>query len=150
IEQDNLYRTISRADLYVTTTDIYYCPTRRRPTAYNGSARCDYNGNAGTQFANGTPLNNVIDNGSGVVDGVVIRSNAGHIRLADITDGTSNTLLVAEKWLHPSRIGFSLDGGDNEPWCNAGWDECIVRIGGGTYNHPQLGVIDRTPRPDYL
>src|SRR5262249_42353883 len=37
-----------------------------------------------------------------------------------------------------------------EPWCNAGWDECVVRIGGGTYNHPQLGVIDRTPRPDSL
>jgi prepilin-type processing-associated H-X9-DG protein len=66
--------------------------------------------------------------------------------LSMITDGTANTLLIGEKWLNPKR--FNADGGDNEAWCNAGWDECIVRIGGGTYNHPQLGVIDRTPRHD--
>ncbi|MDB5313460.1 MAG: putative major pilin subunit [Gemmataceae bacterium] len=146
VEQDPLFKTINRSDLYAATVKIYYCPSRRPPTVYNGSARCDYNGNAGTQFANGTPSPTSTDSGSGVVDGVVTRTTTGFMQLTQITDGTSNTLLVAEKWLHPQR--FNADGGDNEPWCNAGWDECIVRIGGGTYNHPQLGVIDRTPRPD--
>ena len=146
IEQDNLYKVVKRADLYATPVKTYYCPTRRSPTVYNGSARCDYNGNAGTSFANGTPLDGSADNGSGVLNGVVVRSNVSPINLSSITDGTSNTMLIAEKWLHPTQQG--RDGGDNEVWCNAGWDECVVRIGGGTYNHPTLGVIPRTPRAD--
>ena len=146
IEQDNLYKVVRRADLYATPVKTYYCPTRRSPTVYNGSARCDYNGNAGTSFANGTPLDGSADNGSGVLNGVVVRSNVSPINLSSITDGTSNTMLIAEKWLHPTQQG--RDGGDNEVWCNAGWDECVVRIGGGTYNHPTLGVIPRTPRAD--
>jgi len=73
------------------------------------------------------------------------------ILLNMITDGTSNTLLVAEKWLHPQQWG--RDGGDNEPFVNAGWDEDVVRIGGGTftYTHPRTGstvTIPRTPQPD--
>ena len=146
IEQDNLYKVVRRADLYATPVKTYYCPTRRSPTVYNGSARCDYNGNAGTSFANGTPLDGSADNGSGVLNGVVVRSNVSPITLSSITDGTSNTMLIAEKWLHPTQQG--RDGGDNEVWCNAGWDECVVRIGGGTYNHPTLGVLPRAPRAD--
>jgi hypothetical protein len=46
-------------------------------------------------------------------------------------------MLIAEKWLYPAQQG--RDGG---------WDECVVRIGGGTYNHPTLGVIPRTPWAD--
>jgi prepilin-type processing-associated H-X9-DG protein len=134
--------------VYATPIKIYYCPTRRAPTVYGGSARCDYNGNAGTQFANGTPLSGAADPGSGIMDGVFARTNAQRIRVADISDGLSNTLMIGEKWLNPRR--HNRDGGDNEVWCNAGWDECVVRIGGGTYSHPQLGVIDRTPRPDSL
>ena len=48
IEQENLFRTPSRADLYAGVVKTYYCPTRRSPQNYNGPARCDYNGNAGT------------------------------------------------------------------------------------------------------
>lgn len=146
IEQENLFKTIRRADLYAGLVKVYYCPTRRAPTAYNGSARCDYNGNAGTQFANGSPSLTSTDNGSGQVDGVIVRSTCPDMMIATILDGTSNTLMIAEKWLHPQQIG--RDGGDNEVWCNAGWDECVVRIGGGTYSHPTLGTIDRRPRPD--
>jgi prepilin-type N-terminal cleavage/methylation domain-containing protein len=151
IEQDNLYKTISRSAVYATTVKIYYCPTRRPPTVYSGSARCDYNGNAGTHFANGTPLDGHADDGSGTLDGVVVRQNVPPITLMAITDGTSNTLMVAEKWLHPKQQG--RDGGDNEPWLNAGWDECVVRIGGGTYTytHPITGqtvTVPRTPHPD--
>src|SRR5262249_28971635 len=68
-----------------------------------------------------------------------------------IPDGTSNTVLLSEKWLHPNQHG--KDGGDNESWVNAGWDECVVRGGGGTYTytHPKTGAsvtIPRTPQPD--
>ena len=144
------------ATLYVTPVKIYYCLTRRAPSG--SSTRCDYNGNAGTQFANGTPTSGAADAGSGAVDGVVVRTNVPQISLQMITDGTSNTVMVAEKWLHPKR--HNADGGDNEASVNAGWDECVVRIGGGTYTYdynPSGGpavqgssprTIPRTPRHD--
>ncbi len=46
-------------------------------------------------------------------------------RLADFTDGTSNSILVAEKCLPHTRFGS--DGGDNERWQNSGWDEDCIR-----------------------
>ena len=46
-------------------------------------------------------------------------------KIGDATDGLSNSIIAAEKCLPPSRQG--LDGGDNERWNNAGWDECVIR-----------------------
>jgi prepilin-type N-terminal cleavage/methylation domain-containing protein len=176
IEQENVFRAINRADVYRAAIKTYYCPSRRGAETYsNGSsARCDYNGNAGSLFRNGTPTDGSAGTGvpdsdlTGTVvtnsfDGLVLRSNVTPVRIVGITDGASNTLLVAEKWLHPQRQAnqsvSNHDGGDNEVWCNAGWDECVVRVGGGTYGYRhtpggQCGpgtntrVIPRTPQPD--
>lgn len=156
IEQDNLYNTVSRAQLYATTVKTYYCPSRRQPALYGNSARCDYAGNAGSSFSNGTPTNGTFG-GSNRMDGPIVRNNVAGVTFATITDGTSNTVLVAEKWLHPQRHG--QDGGDNEVCYNAGWDECVVRVGGGTftYSYNPTGpavqgtsqrTIPRTPRHD--
>ena len=139
IEQEALFKTTSRATLYATATKTYYCPSRRAPTLIGGTARCDYNGNAGTNFANGTPSATDKSAGSGVVDGAVMNSVAGTLRVADFLDGTSNTLLIAEKWLHPTNYTNGADGGDNEVWCNAGWDECVIR-----YHFPPKSDTDRT------
>ena len=38
--------------------------------------------------------------------------------------------MVSEKWLNPKSQGNSRDGGNNEPWCNAGWDEDVIRCTG--------------------
>jgi prepilin-type N-terminal cleavage/methylation domain-containing protein len=46
-------------------------------------------------------------------------------RLADFTDGLSNSVLVAEKAIAAGRYG--AEGGDNEPWHNSGWDEDCIR-----------------------
>ena len=146
---------------------IFYCPTRRSPTGY-GSAllgRCDYGASAG--FYQGemhenwgdipaapigmTPRRNerTTENfgNYGGRQGYTGWSGQGAKKtIMSATDGSSNSILYAEKCLPPTRHGS--DGGDNERWNNAGWDECVVRIGGGTYNHPTLGVIPRTPRAD--
>ena len=153
VEQTPLYQTASRSTVYATPVKTFYCPTRRSAALYGSSAKSDYNGNAGSQFTNGTPTSGTADSGSGAVDGVVVRQNVPHITLLAITDGTSNTVMVAEKWLNPKQWGN--DGGDNESWVNAGWDEDVVRIGGGTftYTNPVTGAsvtIPRTPQPDYL
>jgi prepilin-type N-terminal cleavage/methylation domain-containing protein len=159
IEQQVLFDTISRSVLYASPLKIYYCPSRREPVLVNGTGRCDYNGCAGTTFDNGTPTDGTAG-GENTFNGVVRRSNVDALTLVGIGDGTSNTVMVSEKWLHPSRYRNGADGGDNEVWCNAGWDECVVRIGGGTFTYPYnngqpavSGVspnrtIPRTPRPD--
>jgi len=174
IEQDNVFRATNRAVVYAAAVKTHYCPTRRTAQNYNGSARSDYNGNAGTTFANGTPLDGSAGSGVGnsnvanptetnLFNGLVLRSNVAPVRITGISDGASNTLLIAEKWLHPQRIATSgdagADGGDNEVWVNAGWDECVVRVGGGTYSYryepngtcgagSTTRTIPRTPQPD--
>ncbi len=141
IEQGPLYDTIARATLYATAVKIHYCPSRRSPTVYSGSARGDYAGNAGS---NTNPM-------ARPSNGVMVHADDPAVEIHRIPDGTSNTVMLAEKWLHPMQHG--KDGGDNEPWVNAGWDECAVRGGGGTYayTHPKTGAsvtIPRTPKPD--
>ncbi|AMV26835.1 hypothetical protein VT84_20715 [Gemmata sp. SH-PL17] len=124
----------------------YYCPTRRAPTGY-GSAllgRCDYAGSAG--FYQGEVHENQGDIPAPPIGmtprrnertpenfgdypgrkGMIVWSGQGaKRRIADATDGLSNSLIAAEKALPPSRHG--ADGGDNERWNNAGWDECVIR-----------------------
>lgn len=132
----------------------YYCPSRRSPTGY-GSAllgRCDYAGNAG--YYQGevhenagdipdttTPANGVLKLGMaprrnertpenfGDTPGrkgmIVWPVNGARRRIADVTDGLTNTVMAAEKALPVGRHG--ADGGDNERWNNAGWDECVLR-----------------------
>jgi prepilin-type N-terminal cleavage/methylation domain-containing protein/prepilin-type processing-associated H-X9-DG protein len=158
IEQAPLHQTVSRATVLATAVKIYYCPTRRNPTVYGASTRSDYCGNAGTQYVSTTNTSTSALNGSGRVDGVVVRADQPKVSLMQISDGTSNTVMVAEKWLHPKR--HAADGGDNESMLNAGWDECVVRIGGGTYtysydpsgapavNGTMQRTIPRTPRRD--
>jgi prepilin-type processing-associated H-X9-DG protein len=96
---------------------VFFCPSRRLPQAvtygdpgYMGGlkvkhALCDY---AGSNFE-----------GTGVFRRYEPRS------LADITDGTSTTLLVGEKRLNRTGLG-SWQEDDNEGY-TAGWDEDTLR-----------------------
>ncbi|MBY0456244.1 MAG: DUF1559 domain-containing protein, partial [Gemmataceae bacterium] len=156
IEQSAIFNNVDNNVVHAAPVKIYFCPTRRAPTVYGTTTRCDYNGNAGTTFSNGTPVDGSAG-GQNTFNGVVVRANVAPVTIVGITDGTSNTVMVAEKWLHPNR--HNADGGDNERYANAGWDECVVRIGGGTFTYRYNGgqpagpsapqrTIPRTPRPD--
>ncbi|HMC11247.1 MAG TPA: DUF1559 domain-containing protein, partial [Pirellulaceae bacterium] len=125
---------------------IYYCPSRRKRTGYGAVpfGRCDYAGCAG--FHQGemhegfgdipppplglsprrnerTPEN--FGNMPGRRGYVVWPAQGATRRSSDATDGTSNSVMAAEKCL-PWK-GFGVEGGDNERWNNAGWDECVIR-----------------------
>lgn len=135
---------------------IYYCPTRRAPTGYGAVpfGRSDYAGNAG--FYQGEmnegfgdtpapPLGRAPRRNERTHEnwgdfpgnkGFIVWPGRGAKRtIASITDGTSNTIAAAEKNLPPSVQG--TDGGDNERWNNAGWDEDNVR-----YHFPPLSDTD--------
>ncbi|MEZ6041371.1 MAG: DUF1559 domain-containing protein [Planctomycetaceae bacterium] len=111
------------------TNPIFFCPSRRSPQtvtttdnytpALTGStikrALCDY------AAAN--------RDGSGVVQRFVPR------RIRDVTDGTSNTLLVSEKRLNQAFLGQEQDD-DNEGY-TAGW------------NSDTLRSTEKVPLPDF-
>ena len=144
----------------------YYCPSRRSPTAYGTGqfGRSDYAANAGyyqgevhenigdipdqTMPATGplklgmaprrnerTPEN--FGNTPGRKGMICWSGDGSKRRVADATDGLSNVVMVAEKALPPRRQG--ADGGDNERWNNAGWDECVLR-----YHFPPKADTDPT------
>jgi prepilin-type N-terminal cleavage/methylation domain-containing protein len=129
----------------------FYCPTRRVNERYGSppataTSRNDYAGCAGFyrgsmygcsggQFTPPPPNGDTPDDGMGGVNrgntpgrkGTIVWSGQGAKRLiADFRDGTSSSIMVAEKCLPLTR--FSSDGGDNEMWQNSGWDEDCIRF----------------------
>jgi prepilin-type N-terminal cleavage/methylation domain-containing protein/prepilin-type processing-associated H-X9-DG protein len=135
IEADNVWRGGQAAnDTDRVRTAIgaplatFFCPSRRGPQAaqyshpqYLGGldalrGLCDY----AASNLNGT--------------GVVQRRNPG--RMADITDGTSQTLMVADKRVNLNQMGKPKS--DDILGFSAGWDEDTMRR------------TDRIPKPDYI
>ena len=106
---------------------VYYCPSRRIPEPIGSGKfyRSDYAGNAGERETASSVRSSASNGG---MRGVIIQTDRGSTRIELIHDGSSNTIMVSEKALHPK--AFGSDGGDNERWNNAGWDEDIIRYGG--------------------
>jgi len=123
IEQDNLHKNANSSTVRNTPVKTYYCPARRSAQLYNGTAKIDYAGNAGTSTTG--------------ANGVVMRTDLGAIRFTDITDGTSATVLVGEKQLNRTAFGVSTD--DNESYCTPGWN--------GDWEVYRWGAA--APAPDY-
>ncbi|MBN9517109.1 DUF1559 domain-containing protein [bacterium] len=128
IEQGQVQNIVATGTLNATIIPTYTCPTARAPGLDNGIFKADYVGCSGTSTA---------DDGGGMViygnltDSLgTVRASYPVITTSRVTDGLSNTLMVSEKWLNPKAQGNSWDGGNNEPWCNAGWDQDHVRATG--------------------
>lgn len=79
----------------------------------------------------------------------VIRNNGipkAELTIERIRDGSSNTIMFAEKALHERAHGS--EGGDNERWNNSGWDEDNVRF--GSFIRADGTVVGLPPIPDNL
>ncbi|KLU05296.1 hypothetical protein RISK_002659 [Rhodopirellula islandica] len=141
----NVANNAGEDDVAQALVSTYYCPSRRSPKGY-GSARfgrVDYAGCAGFYSGRpdstidyipeaplGAPAVSTRSKTNGGLEpskgGAIVWPGEGDKRtLAGILDGTSNTIIFSEKSLHTSQHG--RDGGDNERWNNAGWDECVLR-----------------------
>jgi prepilin-type N-terminal cleavage/methylation domain-containing protein/prepilin-type processing-associated H-X9-DG protein len=132
IEQEPLYRHPDPVLICKTPIKLYYCPARRSgDTIYGDSGpRFDYAGNAGSDPYNGS-------------DGVLVRYGNPRVRIASITDGLSQTIMLGEKQLNLAKLGENID--DNEAWPIPGWndDYDVYRIG----RHPVAGYTP--PARDY-
>jgi prepilin-type N-terminal cleavage/methylation domain-containing protein/prepilin-type processing-associated H-X9-DG protein len=98
---------------------LFFCPARRGPqTVTYGSGYRGLGGNLThclCDYAASDSENN----------GVVRRNTVAPIRMATITDGTSSTIMVADKRLGRSRLG-SAQSDDNEGY-TVGWDWDTIR-----------------------
>lgn len=115
LEQSTLYQSADDAEVRRSGVKVFVCPARRSSPVANNLAKSDYAGNAGTA-ATGS-------------NGIVVQFGAaGPVRLADLTDGTSGTLMLSEKRLklaHLNAVPTVL--GDNESVYAPGWDLDIYR-----------------------
>lgn len=131
IEQTAIYNEPTDANVGPMFVGTYYCPSRRAPDKYNNNGKVDYAGNGGMMM-NGTAIKaNPGENGVLVRQYRTLPATLALLpdfrrRMGDIIDGTSNTLMVGEKQIHPTVWGTA--GGDNETWNNPGWDEDVIRF----------------------
>jgi prepilin-type N-terminal cleavage/methylation domain-containing protein/prepilin-type processing-associated H-X9-DG protein len=127
IEQEPLHKNSSLTTLETTPIRLYYCPARRSAALYHGKNKVDYAGNAGSDGNYGS-------------NGVITRPPAtAPCRLADIRDGTSNTVLVAEKQMNHDMFGKTID--DNESCFRPGWN--------GDWEVYRVGTTSQTPAQDF-
>jgi prepilin-type N-terminal cleavage/methylation domain-containing protein len=138
LEQNTLWAHKSDFEIAETPVFMYICPSFRGPiikpysqsgdTTTTMRAMNDYIANCGTS--------------QGTYDGALVPSKTGYSgvqglvrRIGDITDGTSSTLMVAEKFVDPAKAwnaSDTSDCADDQGWVD-GWDNDSIGCaeGGG-------------------
>jgi prepilin-type N-terminal cleavage/methylation domain-containing protein/prepilin-type processing-associated H-X9-DG protein len=116
IEQDAVFKLESDSQLRVTPISFFSCPSRRPPTLVGAVLASDYAGNSGPNWC---PANEVSTWRGTIVPGWV--NNGGWqpvdtVRIVSISDGSSNTLLLGEKYVSTNHYQTASQWGDNESW----------------------------------
>ncbi|MGD0900494.1 MAG: DUF1559 domain-containing protein [Thermoguttaceae bacterium] len=126
IEQEVLWANTDDWAVAATPVSTYFCPSRRRPTALNWGGRLramgDYAANGGTSCDTSVWPDGKYGRG---LDAPVVRQDVGPISDVDITDGTSNTLLVGDKLMNVQYCTTAPQGDDNEGYYFGYQDDSI-------------------------
>jgi prepilin-type N-terminal cleavage/methylation domain-containing protein len=111
-----------------TPLPVFFCPTRRSPQTVEFSH---------PEYMNGIVARRALcDYAASNLERTGVLQPFTATRILDITDGASNTLLVAEKRLNLTYLGQAQS--DDNIGYSAGWDEDTIR------------QTDRLPLPDYF
>jgi hypothetical protein len=105
-----------------------FCPARRSPTTFVWSH---------PEYLNGLPAPHAPSDYAGSnLERTGVIQQFTLVRFDDVADGTSNTLLVADKRIYLPNLGQPQS--DDNIGYTAGWDEDTLRRS------------DRLPKPDYV
>jgi prepilin-type N-terminal cleavage/methylation domain-containing protein/prepilin-type processing-associated H-X9-DG protein len=135
IEADNVWRgggattDLGRIQVAIGATNkLFFCPTRRRPQTVT---------QAYAEYLGGIPVTTALcDYAGSNREKTGVLNKFTPTRMADITDGTSNTLLLGEKRLNLTRLGQRQD--DDDIGYTSGWDVDTIRS------------TETRPAPDYF
>jgi prepilin-type N-terminal cleavage/methylation domain-containing protein len=118
LEGDNAWRAGS-VTAVATPNKTFFCPARRDPQTVT------YPDEYTPPLTGGNLTHALCDDAASNWEGTgAVRQYQG-VRIAEITDGTSNTLLVAEKRHNLTDLGKNQPD-DNEGY-TSGWDEDVIR-----------------------
>jgi prepilin-type N-terminal cleavage/methylation domain-containing protein/prepilin-type processing-associated H-X9-DG protein len=108
-----------------TVNKLFFCPARRGPEQVTYHTK--FYLVPGGLYQNQSLTHCLCDYAASDAEnnGVVRRNTVAPARIASITDGTSNTLMVADKRLGRARLGLTQSD-DNEGY-TAGWDWDTIR-----------------------
>jgi prepilin-type N-terminal cleavage/methylation domain-containing protein/prepilin-type processing-associated H-X9-DG protein len=128
VEGDNAWRAgpvVAVAAIH----KIFFCPARREPQ------KVTYPDGYHPRLTGGPLEHALCDYAASNLQGTGVIRRFEPTRVADITDGTSHTLVIADKRLNRARLG-QPQSDDNEGY-TAGWDKDTIRR------------TDRPPAPDF-
>jgi prepilin-type N-terminal cleavage/methylation domain-containing protein/prepilin-type processing-associated H-X9-DG protein len=128
VEGDNAWRAGAVVAIG-TTSKLFFCPARRSPQAVS------FPDNYDPPLTGDNLTHALCDYAASNLDGTGVVRQYKPIRLRDVTDGTSNTLLAGDKRLNLAKLGQPQPD-DNEGY-TAGFDEDTVRR------------TDKPPAPDF-
>lgn len=136
IEQESVYNSRSGItdfqkgiEAQKAKISIYFCPARRSPEEFGGRGMMDYAANGGTA----TPQSIKSDNPyrlyhATLMTGIIQHnSTGGCIKINQVSDGLSNTLMIGEKSFDQAYYG-KVKADDNEGY-SIGYDQDVVRWG---------------------
>jgi prepilin-type N-terminal cleavage/methylation domain-containing protein len=114
IEQTNVFSLTVDSQVRTTPISIYNCPSRRAPTVIGALILTDYAANAGSNWC---PADSVNSWTGVIVPGLLNNLTlVPTVRMVSVTDGTSNTLMLGEKFVTTDNYYTGQEWGDNEPW----------------------------------
>jgi prepilin-type N-terminal cleavage/methylation domain-containing protein/prepilin-type processing-associated H-X9-DG protein len=128
IEGDNAWKA-GPVVAVATTNKVFFCPSRRLPQTLT------YKDAYQPRLTGGNLTHALCDYAASNKDGTGVIRQVYPVQIADVTDGTSNTLLVSEKRLNLAFLGRWVQD-DNQGY-TAGWNNDTVR------------KTSRPPMPDY-
>lgn len=117
IEQGNVHDQTSNTAVRLSAIQMLNCPSRRPPTQVNTYVLSDYAGNSGITWC---PADDVNTWTGTIVPGMLNNTTilVPPVKMTTITDGTSNTLLLGEKYVSIDQYSTGAQWGDNEDWCH--------------------------------
>jgi prepilin-type N-terminal cleavage/methylation domain-containing protein/prepilin-type processing-associated H-X9-DG protein len=122
IEQDNVTNLATNSAVRVTPIATFNCPSRRPPTIVGAICLTDYAANASTNWcpANSPTIWNGIIPPSAVQPkgGDWATNQVAPVKPGAVADGTSNTLMLGEKFVAIDQYTTGNEWGDNNSWAN--------------------------------
>jgi prepilin-type processing-associated H-X9-DG protein len=122
MEQGNVHDlsdpATSDGTIKATAIQMLNCPSRRLPTLVaNTYVLSDYAGNAGITWCPADDINTWTGT---IIPGMLNNPTifVPPVKITTITDGTSNTLLLGEKYVSIDQYATGNEWGDNAAWCH--------------------------------